>query len=98
VLVADVDGAVAGMCQVSVIRQLEHLGASLAELDSIHVVEAYRSAGITPVLTDAAIALARDAGCYRIQLTKQKDRPSAVAFYESVGFVASYEGLKLDLT
>jgi hypothetical protein len=33
-----------------------------------------------------------------VQLTTDKARPDAKRFYESLGFVASHEGLKLPLT
>jgi len=33
-----------------------------------------------------------------VQLTSDKSRTDAIRFYESLGFVASHDGLKLDLT
>lgn len=44
-----------------------------------------------------AIGVARERGCGLVQLTSDKRRPGAVRFYESVGFMASHEGLKLSL-
>jgi hypothetical protein len=32
-----------------------------------------------------------------VQLTSDKARPDAIRFYESLGFVASHEGMKLHL-
>jgi hypothetical protein len=32
-----------------------------------------------------------------VQLTTDKQRPEALHFYESLGFVASHEGMKLPL-
>jgi len=32
-----------------------------------------------------------------VQLTSDKARPDAIRFYESLGFVASHEGMKLRL-
>lgn len=32
-----------------------------------------------------------------MQLTSDKARPDAIRFYESLGFVASHEGMKLHL-
>jgi len=37
----------------------------------------------------------RNRGCHLIQLTSDKTRPDALEFYESLGFVASHEGMKL---
>ena len=45
-----------------------------------------------------AIERAREKGCQLLQLTSDKARPDAIRFYESLGFVASHEGLKLRLT
>ena len=36
-------------------------------------------------------------GCGLVQLTSDKQRPEARRFYESLGFVASHEGMKLAL-
>lgn len=44
-----------------------------------------------------AIGEARGRGCRLVQLTTNKARPDALRFYENLGFVASHEGLKLDL-
>jgi GNAT superfamily N-acetyltransferase len=44
-----------------------------------------------------AIAECRARGCGMLQLTTDKTRPEALRFYESLGFVASHEGMKLAL-
>ena len=44
-----------------------------------------------------AIEEARTQGCGLVQLTSDKHRPGAIRFYESLGFTASHEGLKLPL-
>ena len=44
-----------------------------------------------------AIETARGQGCGLVQLTSDKRRPDAVRFYQSLGFTASHEGLKLPL-
>jgi hypothetical protein len=36
-------------------------------------------------------------GCALVQLTSDKTRRDAIRFYESLGFVASHEGMKLSL-
>lgn len=43
------------------------------------------------------MAEARKAGCFRLQLTSNKARTRAHAFYARLGFVASHEGFKLFL-
>jgi len=44
-----------------------------------------------------AVGEARSAGCGMVQLTSDKRRDSAIRFYQSLGFEASHEGLKLSL-
>ncbi len=44
-----------------------------------------------------AIERARERGCRLVQLTTDKRRPDALRLYESLGFQATHEGLKLRL-
>ena len=57
-----------------------------------------RGRGVGEALIRYAIAKARSEGCALVQLTTDKSRPDAHRFYERLGFVASHEGMKLDLT
>jgi len=42
-----------------------------------------------------AIDHAKERNCHLIQLTTDKQRPDAIRFYESLGFQATHEGMKL---
>ena len=44
-----------------------------------------------------AIEQCRVRNCGLVQLTTDKSRPDALRFYESLGFVASHEGMKFAL-
>jgi ribosomal protein S18 acetylase RimI-like enzyme len=94
VLVAEVGGAVVGMCQLLTFRHLQERGGRCAEIESVHVDERLRSSGIGGTLLEAAVARAEAAGCYRVQLTSNKSREAAHRFYERHGFAASHEGFK----
>jgi GNAT superfamily N-acetyltransferase len=48
-------------------------------------------------MIDWAIAQAGARGCRLVQLTTDRRRTDAHRFYASLGFVASHEGMKLDL-
>src|ERR1022692_2500598 len=96
-LVADLDGKVVGVCQLIVFRHLQHGGGLCAEVESVHVHPDHRGNGIGHVLMEAAIELARQLGCYRIQLTSNSVRGDAHRFYESMGFSPSHVGFKLSL-
>jgi GNAT superfamily N-acetyltransferase len=94
VLVAELDGEVVGMCQLIVFRQFQRHGGLCAELESMHVHPDVRGRGIGAQLLDASVDAARQAGCYRVQLTSNGQRTDAHRFYERHGFVASHVGFK----
>ena len=51
--------------------------------------------GLGKALIHHAAELARERGCALVQLTTDKRRQEAQAFYRSLGFAASHEGMKL---
>ena len=95
VLVAEAGGEVVGVCQLIVFRHLQAKGGLCAEVESVHVHPDRRGQGIGTHLMGAAIARARELGCYRIQLTSNSARPEAHRFYEALGFEDSHHGFKL---
>jgi GNAT superfamily N-acetyltransferase len=94
VLVAEIEGRVVGLCQLFTFRHLQERGGLCAEIESVHVDGALRSRGVGGILLEAAVELARAAGCYRVQLTSNKTRDAAHRFYLAHGFQASHEGFK----
>jgi len=96
-LVAEIDGAVAACLQLTFIPGLSRLGAERAQIESVRVASAHRGGGLGRKLIEAAIAEARRHGSQIVQLTTDKTRSDARRFYESLGFVASHDGMKLNL-
>ncbi len=94
VLVAELAGAVVGMCQLVVFRHLQGGGGRCAEIESMHVHPDVRSRGIGGRLLTGAVDAARRAGCYRIQLTSNTQRHDAHRFYARHGFAPSHVGFK----
>lgn len=94
ILVAEVGGRVVGMVQLVAYRHVQHRGGLCAELESMHVEDRERSRGVGGALVEAAIARARDWGCYRIQLTSNAAHTDAHRFYAAHGFAASHLGFK----
>jgi GNAT superfamily N-acetyltransferase len=94
VLVADVDGEVVGVCQVMVFRTLGHVGGRVAELENVHVRANRRSRGIGANLLKAAENLARQRGCFRLQLTSNAARADAHRFYAAHDYQPSHKGFK----
>jgi GNAT superfamily N-acetyltransferase len=66
-------------------------------VESVHVAETHRGRRVGEAMMAWAIAEARRNRCYRLQLTSNKGRLDAHRFYRRLGFVASHEGMKLDL-
>jgi GNAT superfamily N-acetyltransferase len=97
VLVAEHDGEVAGVCQLIIFTHFQHAGRSCAELESVHVRSDLRGQGIGAQLLARAERLARDAACYRLQLTSRNVRVDAHRFYESNGFILTSQGFKKSL-
>jgi GNAT superfamily N-acetyltransferase len=91
------DGAIIGVLQLTFIPHLTYRGGIRAQIEGVRVDGAYRGKGIGRILFEWAIARSRDRGCHVVQLTADKQRPDAHRFYESLGFKASHEGMKLHL-
>ena len=98
VMVAEVEGAVVGTFQFHLIPSLANRALPTAEVEGVHVAEAFRGKRIGEAMLAWVEGEARRLGCGRIQLTSNKVRTDAHRFYERLGFVKSHEGMKKDLT
>ncbi|MGO4129545.1 GNAT family N-acetyltransferase [Inquilinus sp. YAF38] len=96
-VVAELDGKVVGCFQLSFIPGLSRRGAWRAQIESVRIESALRGQGAGRAMMGWAIARARSRGCALVQLTTDKRRPDAHRFYARLGFVASHEGMKLEL-
>lgn len=94
ILVADLDGLPVGVLQLIIFRHLQHHGGLCAEIESMHVHPDLRGRGIGGILLEAAVERAKDAGCYRVQLTSNLERVDAHRFYLDHEFAASHKGFK----
>ncbi|MCO5997545.1 GNAT family N-acetyltransferase [Actinoallomurus rhizosphaericola] len=96
-IVADVDGDVAGTLQLTFIPGLSRKGTERAQIEAVRVGSAHRGRGLGHQMIEWAIGEARRRGCGLVQLTSDKRRGDAIRFYESLGFEATHEGMKLPL-
>lgn len=96
-VVGEVDGAVVACLQATVLPCLTHGGRSRAQFEGVRVASGLRGQGVGHALLAWSIDWARRQGCGVVQLTSDKRRPGAIAFYEQLGFVATHQGLKLSL-
>ena len=97
-VVAERDGHIIGTLQLTLIPNLTYQGGVRALIEGVRVDSTMRSAGIGRILFEWAIGRAKEKGCHMVQLTADKTRPDAHRFYESLGFNASHEGMKLHLS
>jgi GNAT superfamily N-acetyltransferase len=96
-VVAEIDGEIAGTLQLTLLPGLSRHGMLRAQIEAVRVAARQRGQGLGREMIEWAIGEARRHGCGLVQLTSDKRRPGAIRFYESMGFTASHEGLKLPL-
>lgn len=94
-IVLEVDGAVHGCLQLTFIPGLTYQGRERALIEGVRISAALRGRGLGKALIRHAVDVARERGCALVQLTTDKRRLEAQAFYKTLGFAASHEGMKL---
>jgi GNAT superfamily N-acetyltransferase len=85
VLVADDGGALVGAATYFLVPVLHDSGPS-CRVTTLVVDEAHRGHGIGHRLVEAAEAVARGAGCSRIEATSALHRTGAHRFYDGLGY------------
>jgi GNAT superfamily N-acetyltransferase len=96
-IVAEIDSRVVGVLQLTWIPSLTYQGRWRAQIEGVRIDARQRSSGLGRRLFAWAIDRATQRGSHLLQLTSDKQRPDAIRFYESLGFKASHEGMKLVL-
>lgn len=94
-VVAESGGDLVGMLQLTFIPYLTHTGSWRCLIEGVRIGRSHRGQGLGSRLMEWAIERAKARRCSIVQLTSDKQRPDALRFYESFGFVASHEGFKL---
>lgn len=96
-MVAEHEGDVVSMLQLTLIPGLSRRGAWRANIESVRVDSRLRSRGIGRWLISQALDEARRRGCRLAQLTSDARRTEAHAFYARLGFAATHVGFKCQL-
>ena len=96
-LVAEEEGKAVGTMMLFIMPNLSHGGLPWAGVENVMVDAGYRRRGIGKLLMDYALAQAKKAGCYKIQLISDKSRTPAHKFYRALGYKASGHGFRLYL-
>ena len=94
-IVAIATGTVIATLQITYIPSLTHMGARRATLEGVRVSTAYRGSGIGTRLIQWVIQRCRSRGCRLVQLTSDRTRTDALAFYSKLGFEDTHAGMKL---
>jgi ribosomal protein S18 acetylase RimI-like enzyme len=85
VLVAELDGGVAGLAAVHATPHLARPGR-FARLIGLAVAREFRRRGVAAALVRAAEELARNWGCDRLEATSSRWREEAPALYAALGY------------
>lgn len=93
----DAGGRIVATFQLTVIPGLSLRAARRAQIESIRVATDQRGTGLGGALMAEAESRARAAGCSLLQLTTNRSRVRAHAFYDRLGFEASHIGYKKPL-
>ena len=83
-LLARVDGAIAGCCALRPLDTSDYAGA--AEMKRLYVRKAFRGFGLGRQLAEAVLDAARGAGYSCVLLDTLDDMEAARALYEDIGF------------
>ncbi len=95
--IVELNGALAGCLQLTLIPGLSRLGMWRGQIESVRIASEHRGKGLGRQMFEWAIDECRVRGCGLVQLTTDKTRADASRFYEALGFTASHEGMKLNL-
>ena len=66
-------------------------------LEDVFVAESERGRGLGTALVNEVIAVARDAGCYKLVATSRASRPKVHELYERLGFTNYGLEFRMDL-
>ena len=96
-IVVVMDQKIIGTFQITYIPYILLQGSTRALIEAVIVTSKLRNQGIGTQMIQWAIHRAKEKGCKIVQLTSNKKRKNAHAFYKRLGFKATHEGFKLFL-
>jgi len=96
-VVAEHEGRIVATYQITMLHGLSLQAARRAQIEAVRVAADVRGQGLGAALMADAEARARAAGCRLMQLTTNKARTRAHAFYDRLGFTPSHIGYKREL-
>lgn len=97
IIIVECNGERAGFLQLTIIPYMTYQGRPRGLIEGVRIDKSHQGKGIGRQLFLHAIEKARSRNCHLVQLTSDKKRDRAISFYESLGFKATHEGMKLHL-
>lgn len=95
--VVEQSSALVGCLQLTFVPGLSRLAMWRGQIESVRIAADHRGKGFGRQMFLWAIEQCRTRGCGLVQLTTDKRRGEVLSFYESLGFEATHEGMKLTL-
>ena len=89
------DLEIVGTLQLSFIQYLTYQGGTRAQIEAVRIRKDKRGTGLGKIMFKWAIERTKDKKAHLLQLTTDKQRPDAIAFYKDLGFIQSHEGMKM---
>lgn len=97
ILLAVSGNSIVGCLQLNFIANLSLTGTRRGQIEGVRTTKDLRGKGIGRLLINEAIEICRAHSCGLLQLTTNRIRKDAVAFYEKCGFEPSHIGFKMTL-
>ncbi len=94
IIVAEKGGQIVATCQLTILHGLSRAGMTRALVEAVRTAEHQRGQGIGAALMAEVEARARAAGARMVQLTTDKSRGRAHAFYDRLGYEPTHIGYK----
>lgn len=92
------DGELVGTMQLTLIPGLARRAATRLQIEGVRIAARVRGIGLGAAMFAWAHEYGRSRQAKLVQLTTDKSRGDAHRFYARLGYRATHEGLKLDLT
>ncbi|MGB6369679.1 MAG: GNAT family N-acetyltransferase [Atribacterota bacterium] len=96
ILVAEIEGVVAGFVNFTTRKTILHRGLS-GLIDELIVAKSYRGKGIGKQLLSSAIKKSRQLGCCEVEVSTEKTNIKAREFYRQYGFTERGMFFEMDL-
>ena len=96
ILVAEIEGVVAGFVNFTTRKTILHRGLS-GLIDELIVAKSYRGKGIGKQLLSSAVEKSRQLGCCEVEVSTEKTNAKAREFYRQCGFTERGVLFEIDL-